>query len=597
MATVTEIQDAAYAASTVALAQGNAFIAELLAVAQGDITPAEPLPDVQYLQDATGNTSSILTLFSPTRPEFNDLSVTLPTAPSPTFSTAPAITVDDFTATAPSLNIPATPSTALPTAPVAPAISDPNMPDAPTLTMPTAPVLATITLPLPPSVDVPSFTAGLPSEDFFTPTNNFEFYEERYSSDLLTELQEKLLDNLQNGGYGIEANDEQDLFQRARDREVEANLAEVDEVYRAGAARGFSLPPGALFAAEQRAHQALANKLSGVSRDIALKRSELYVQNRQFTLEQTRALEQILIGFHNSVQERALNVAKYALEAGIKIYETQLARYNARLEAYRVEAQVFESKIRASLAQMEIYRTQMEGSRLELESQKAQVDIYRAQLASIESVVNIYRARVEAVGVQMSVERIRIDAFRGLIDAYQAQVQAKVAEFGMYRAQIDGETAKVSAYEAQARAYTAKVEGAKVRSDIALGNLRQETEQARALIDVYRGQMQGAELDLKAQSDTLSATVGIYNADIAAYNASANAMAEALRLDNSKGQANKEIILAAAKLQIENMRAELEALKTNVDAKISASSVAGRAITAQIAGIQSSINAVATKAE
>ena len=382
-----------------------------------------------------------------------------------------------------------------------------------------------------------------------------------------------------------------------RDREVEGALMEMETLRRAAAARGFPMPPGQMFIAEQIAHQNLQNKISSGNRDIGLKRADLYVENRRFAIEQSKGLEQILIGFHNSIQERALNAARATLDAAIQIYKAQLERFNARLEAYRMEAQVFESRIRASLAQVEIYKTQMEGARLEVQTQEAQTNLYRAQLAGIEQVVAIYRVRMEAAGVQSSIERTRIESFRALIDAYQAQVQAKVAEMNMYEAQIRGETAKVTAYEVEARAYAARIDGLKTRSDIALGNLRQEVEQARTEVDAYRAQMQEAELSLKAQVEAMQAHTNLYQADTTAFSAAAGALAEAYRLEQQQSQSNKDLVLRAADLQIKKVLAELEQLKTVVGTKIDASKVAASYITALVSSHIASINAIASKSE
>lgn len=595
--TAGEVQEGAYSVAGQVLSIGSNFVQILDELANtSSISVEVPFPEVEFLQE-DGPVLSYLDTYRAARPIFPSILVPIPDAPVTTFSSAEDITVEDFTSTAPALNIPATPSTALPAVPASPTIADPILPDAPILNFPTAPTFATVNLPLPPSVDIPSFTAGLPSEDFLTPTNNFTWYEQVYSSDLLTELQSKLLGDLQNGGYGIETADEVALFNRARDRELEAAMMEVDEIRRSAAARGFPLPPGELYIAEQKAQQALQNKLSGVNRDIALKRADMYVENRRFAMEQTKNVEQILIGFHNSIQERALNYAKLTLDAAIRIYEAQLQRYNARLEAYKAEAQVFESRIRAALAQTEIYRTQMDGARLELESQKTQAEIYRTQIQGIDAVVNVYKTRMEAVRVQSDIERMRLEAFRAAIDAYQAQVQAKVAEFQMYDAQIRGETAKMQAYEIEARAYTAKVEGTKVRADISLGNLRQETDKARAQIDVYRGQLQASELILKTQTDSLRANTDIYQADTQAFNASSSALAEYLRLEQLRGSTNKDMVIRAAGIQLEQVKTLLTQLSMLFDVKIKSSGTAIEYLKATVAAALSQLNAITSKAE
>ena len=598
MATVEEIQTRAYSEVTDSLVTGDDFVQRLNELAAADTITTSALPDVEYLQGVMGGARDALSgLYAPLRPVLPSVNVFVPSAPDPAFSSAESITVPEFTSAAPALSLPETPDTTLPSVPTAPAISDPVLPTAPELSLPSVPTFSSVNLPLPPSVDIPSFTAGLPSEDFLTPTNNFTFYEQQYSSALLTELQSKLLSDLQNGGYGIETADEQALFNRLRDREIELALTQLEEARRSAAARGFPLPPGQLQIVEQRAMQDLQNKNSTVNRDIGIKRSDLYVENRRFAMEQTKNLENILIGFHNSIQERALNAARATLDAAIQIYRAQLDRYNARLDAYRTEAQVFEARIRAALANVEIYKTQMDGARLEVETQKAQTDLYRAQLSGVEQIVSIYRARMEAAGVQAQIERTRLDSFRALIDAYQAQVQAKTSQMQMYEAQIRGELAKVQAFEVEARAYTARVEGLKARADISIANLRQETEQAKTQVEIYNGQIRQADLSLRAQVEEIQSKTNLYQADATVFSAASQALAEAYRLEQQQNQSNKDLVIKAADVQIRNVLAELEALKTLVGTKLDASRIAGQYISALIAGHIGSINAIATKAE
>src|SRR3990167_1023926 len=192
----------------------------------------------------------------------------------------------------------------------------------------------------PPAVPVPGITAAVAvtvpeflSTDLGAPTTTFSFYETAYESALLDAAKAKLLDNMLNGGYGIETADEIALFNRARDREVEAALTRIEEAGRSMASRGFPLPPGELSIYVDRAWQDMQNKVSGMNRDITLERDKLYVENRKFTITETRELEQILIGFHNSVQERAFNVARATVELAVAVYNSQLARFRLWLDA------------------------------------------------------------------------------------------------------------------------------------------------------------------------------------------------------------------------------------------------------------------------
>jgi hypothetical protein len=258
----------------------------------------------------------------------------------------------------------------------------------------------------PDAISVPDFL----SSDLIVPTTVFEFQEAAYQSVLLDPLKAKLLDNLLNGGYGIETADEVALFNRSRDREIEAALSRIDDAGRAMAARGFPLPPGELSIHVDRAYQDMQNKVSGASRDITLERSKLFVDNRQFTIREVRDIEQVLIGFHNSVQERAYNVSRASVELGIALYNTLLARFRLRLDAAKIKSDV-----------------QSQTLQLLVEQARTRFDGFRAQIAAYEADV---RRQIESAKLPIEFFRANIDNARVLNDGRisQATLQQKVLE-------------------------------------------------------------------------------------------------------------------------------------------------------------------------
>ncbi len=251
---------------------------------------------------------------------------------------------------------------------------------------------------------------ALPADDLLAPTNQFTYFEAAYASVLLDPLKAKLLEDLTNGGYGIDVADEAALFQRARDREAEATMTRISAAGRTMAARGFPLPPGELAVTIDRAYQEFQNKASDVSRDIFTNSAARFVENRKFTIEQVKELEQILIGFHNSVQERALNVAKATAEVALAVYNALVLRYRTRLEAAKIASDVQRDKLQA-----------------EAERARAVVDIFRGQLSAYEA--NLRRA-VDTARMQVDLYSADIAANRNLTDGLiaRASLQQKVLE-------------------------------------------------------------------------------------------------------------------------------------------------------------------------
>lgn len=576
--------------------QGNSFIDKVADIATTTFNVDTDVAPLNYQWDRTvQDFLSSVTALKPNRPSFTFTPVLVPEAPVITDVTISPVEVADFVDTSPTVNIPQAPSAVLPSAPSAPTFVEPSLPSAPTLSMPVAPSFASIVLPEPPSIAIPAFTFDSPIDDLVTPSNTFSFYEQTYQSTLLDATRAKLLYDLENGGYGIEPEDENALWERARTREVIGGMAEMDELYRTTAQRGFALPPGELMVNIQRSLQNVQDKISTINRDISIKRADMFVENRKFTLQESRELEAVLINYHNSLMERTLNAAKATLDAQLSVFKTLVERYNARLDAYKTEAQVFEARVRAALAQVEIYRTTMEGKRIELESQHEQVEIYRAQLSGIETIVNIYRTQTEVANVQATIQRTKLEAFRAQVDAFAQQVQARVAEFNMYESRIRGEVAKVTVFDSQVRAYTAQVEASKVKADIQVANVRAEVDQAQARIAIYNGQIDEFKSNLAANLALLRSDVDVYQADNTAYSTTIDALRSSYQLQLEDVKRQDTINIEKSKVNLELAQFQLRQLVEAAQIRNNAAQFGSDFYRTIVASTLSSINALAVQ--
>lgn len=519
----------------------------------------------------------------------------LPTVVDPSFLGIDNIIVPAFGKSAPVLTFPVAPNSDLPSDPVPAQVSNVDIPPSPVLDFPDSPVVTGLDFPIPPTLDLPSFQSTLPIDDLVTPTATFEFAEQPYLSDNLEALRIKIFNDLVDGGYGIEVADEVAIWDRARDREIEGAMSELDNLYVEAASRGFPLPPGDLNVAIQIASQRYTDKLSTFSREVALKRADMFVENRKFTIQQVKEVEQILINFHNLVMERLLNASKAIVEMGIALFNASVARYNARLETYRAEAQVFEAKVRAALARVEIFKAEMEAVKIKSDVQRNQIELYRAQLAAVETIVNVFRTQMEAARVKADIERLKIETFRAQVEAFTAKVQAKVAQFNMFSAQIQGEVAKVQAFEAEAKAYDSVVQGLKVSADINIARARLSVDQSAQRVDVFRGRIAAYEAQLQGQIAEVDALTKKYVADVQLYQATATALAEGFRLRQRFADQTIEAFRANASVSVENAKIGLQNLLGTLNAKTQASSVAGDYFKVIVGGAVGSLMALASE--
>jgi hypothetical protein len=471
---------------------------------------------------------------------------------APTFDT---IAVPDFgpipelIISAPVVNMPVAPNTNLPGAPgAAPTLNVVALPDAPVVTLPDVPSFQNVSIPAVPSYSIPTYNAVFPDDDLLAPSFTFTFDEQAYQSDMLDALKAELMDNLLNGGYGINTADEQLLWERAREREMLAAETTIQQATADAASRGFPMPPGALLAVIEGAQQAALEKISSVNRDIALKRADMYVENRKFTIQQVRETEQMLITYFGYMMERALNAAKYTSEMGKHIYDALVARYQARVAGAQAASQAYEVQLKAGLAALEAYKVEMEGARLAVDVQKLVADVYNAQLDGVKTFVDVYRTQMEASKVASEIERLKLEAFRISVDTYSAQVAAKSAEFGMYKAQIEGEMSKVEIYKAQVGAYAEQVQAYSSGASAKRVVLDAQIEAARLELETFNGQIKTYTTALEADKIYLDSLLGKHNADTQRYSARVQAQAAIAASTASATKSNADMVLAKAKV-------------------------------------------------
>jgi hypothetical protein len=461
------------------------------------------------------------------------------------------------------------------------------------------PVLQPFNLPDAPNIQKSNYQAyydKLPVVDVIAPTNQFQFTEQDYNSPLLTALEGKLLEDMNFGGYGIEDADEAQLVERARARESAIANAEIEETYRVATRRGFALPPADALVFEQRALQKLADRTSEISREVYLKRNELYVENRKFTIEQARQLESTLINYHNSVMERALNAAKSIVQLGIEAFNASVAAYNLKLERWKVAANLQETQNRADLTLLEEFRIKVDAERIKGEARREDIELYKARLSTIDTRVNLYKVNVEAATIRLNQERLKTEVFRAQVDMYLAQVQAKRAEFDLYNAQINSDIAKSQAFESEVKAYITQVEGARLRLDFSRAELERDIAQNKAKMDkfeieykAYLGDLDGQLAFIKSQSEIFSTEALAFNTDAA----QANEVAK-LELERMRVEAQQRF--KAVDVVIENARIKLAELLATKDLQKNANAIVGDYTRTGVGQALQSINSLITQA-
>lgn len=481
---------------------------------------------------------------------------------SHTILTAPIFDINTL-----SLNIPELPTIETLTVPSKPELElDQVYPDTPSTTLPTAPSLISLDLPTLEDLNIPTFLSTPPSStDIVVPGNTFGFNEELYSDELLSKVKDELLIRL-SGGTGLEPVVENAIWDRGRDREHTASLQAQRELLNNSAQAGYTRPSGAVQSALDRVVQETTNKVIELSREIMITQANLEQENIKHSIQQTIALEDILIREHSNVQNRALDVAKYVQDIALTLYNAAIAKYEIELGLYKVEAEVFKTLLEAETTKVDIFKAEIDAQLALGQINEQNVRVYSAQVDAINTVVDMYKSEVEAVSTRLRGEVTKIDAFNAEISAYSSQIQANTEVYKGYEARLGGEQAKADIYESQVKAYASRIQAYAVEQssqdnstklDISVEELRLKSYLAN--LEAFIKSVQSDQLNYQSRVDLYKGEASMYNAKTDYNTASAEI-------------ALKNFELQLQQTQFSSSKA-LEAVRVNSDAAIASNNL------------------------
>jgi hypothetical protein len=152
------------------------------------------------------------------------------------------------------------------------------------------------------------------------------------------------------GGTGLPAAVQDAIWERARRAELaEANRL-TEEAIDAFAARGFTLPGGAVYAAVLKAQQDAANKSSTLARDTAIDNAKLALETIKFAVQQGVQLRIGVIGAIGAYLKAFMQPAELAVERARVMAQAQQQLWSSSADYYR--AMVAEAQL--SLSAQEI---------------------------------------------------------------------------------------------------------------------------------------------------------------------------------------------------------------------------------------------------
>ncbi len=517
---MTSITDA-YARSDDVFDQAQSFIDQLAVLAQDDtitlgsnwvLTPwdftlrdAVAIPTVGTVDGSFLETLDNLTVDP-------SVDVPIPTSPLDDYYTSalPVLwaigELEPFTDTVPDTLEPPVPEPGVFTLPTPHNVADVAIPVWETKDLPTPIVLLEVPLDPPTILEIDIVDLTVPVMDLVIPVNPFAYEEETYSSELLASVEALLSSDVEDGGHGININDEQAIYDRADERESKLAAIAINQARKGIAARGFAVPPGSLYAIERVILAQNTVSLAQLNREIVLKRSDLFVQARQFAVQQGLSLEQTLITYTSGKQERALKAAQIAAELTIQFHNAAVQLFELKVAITELELAIHREQLSTAAIRLQEYGQRLAYVDMTIKSNQLRLEQYNLQLETCKVFYEAQKAQAVYAQLSIELENLKLGASKLQVDIYAATVRAKADEYGMYRTAWEAEETKQKVFVQKLAAHDQKLETVVKES-----RLRQDQFEAEIDLIKIQRERQAMTLDqygVIIRKATLDADVG-----------------------------------------------------------------------------------------
>jgi len=509
--------------------------------------------------------------------------------PQTDYGAAPNYTIEDpevdTSIDIPQLDIaePSTPTLSMPEAPIAPDIESPEMPTLDKVTLPDLPNIDTsLDFPEPPpllELEAPSWSYTPPSE---------------YKSALMDILNNKLQNNIVNGGTGLPEDIEQAIYDRQKERDEQQINETINQAMETWASRGFDLPPGMLMAEVDKILLDYQHSKLDRSRDIAINQAELEQKNMQFSIQAGIDLERLRVQIFMDLANIALNAAKSYADIGIAIYNAKVTQYRALVDSYRTQMEAVRQKLEAQVTKLEVYKGQLDGARLQEELNKDKLNVFNSQLEAVRNKIAIYNSKVETYKSFIQTELAKIDAFKGQIEAYVGKVNAyatkvsaisKKLEIGKLK--VDIANTKASLKRTEMEAYRTKVEAEATKAQIT-------NEINKAKLSSYESEAQVKLKEIESSLMINQSKIDEFKAKTDLYKTKAQIQVEKSKLNVMQYEAQLEAYKNDYVLALEQAKYKLNSAIEAAKISVTAATAGGDIYSNMVAGALSAINAIAS---
>lgn len=181
------------------------------------------------------------------------------------------------------------------------------------------------------------------------------------------------------GGTGLNANIEAQIWERDRSRVLREAARSVDEATATWAARGYPMPPGALLDQVNRIDQDTRDKTAQASRDVAIKQAEIELENTRFAVGKAIEMRTAAIQAAGDYIRTLALGPQLGIQMATAVIDAKAKMAGALTSFYQAKISALELPLRARIAEA-----------------TANVEVRKANLTALSGATNARVATVEA---------------------------------------------------------------------------------------------------------------------------------------------------------------------------------------------------------
>lgn len=399
-------------------------------------------------------------------------------------------------------------------------------------------------------------------------TESMEIAKKDYEGNAASSWLFSMLEEWRNGKAtpwsGVQQQIEQQSIDAVFDRENRVTQSEVKAVYQDWAARGFSMPQGAMAKRVDYVRTQGNLRASEASRALAVEAFKEKIQEVRLIFDRCLDVEQRLYDRFMQKKKHELDVVQLKFDfAKMRLNELKEV-FQIRMDATKYFMETYKYYIEMTMKKMEIIRFQLEYLDYEMKIRKFAVDLYKQKVEAIMANVEVYKTMMDTVKVRIDTIKTQFDLYKTELDGFATESNFEKIKADLYGTQVQAEGQRLGLFETMAKNYIANIQGLSARADVLNKQQGLKLEAAKVDLQRYQSDLDYRRTILQEQSKANQDLTSNYVRQIEAFK---TAVGMQLGVVDAKGKYAQ----VRANLKIAN--ADMRSKYADMNARISISNV------------------------